>query len=63
MLSKLFKEQLLTMDDINQMKDERGNVPTRLILVHCTKPEDQVYKTAAVLDNFECKQEASELRG
>ena len=51
------------MDDINQMKYERGNVPTRLILVHCTKPEDQVYKTAAVLDNFGCKQEASELRG
>ena len=63
MLSKLFKDHLVTEDDMKRLKDERGNVPTRLILVHCTKPEDQVYKTAAVLDNFGCKQEASELRG
>ena len=62
-LSELHQEKLVTEDEVNRMKGERGSLSDRVVLVQCTKPPEVVARTAIVLDKCEYNVEASQLRG
>ena len=62
-LSELYQERLVTEDEVKRMKRERGYLAYRLLSVQCTKPQDQVTRTADVLDKFGYNAEARKLRG
>ena len=62
-LSELYQEKLVTEDEMEWMKGERGPLCARVVLVQCTKPPEVVAKTAIVLDKYGHNVEAGQLRG
>ena len=62
-LSELYQEKLLTEDEVKRMKEEKGYMPDRVVLVQFTKPPEVVVRTANVLDKYKHNEEASLLRG
>ena len=62
-LSELYKETLVTEDEVKRMKGEGRCISDRVVLVHCTKPPDVVTRTASVLDKYGHNEEARRLRG
>ena len=62
-LSELCQERLVTEDDVERMKRERGYLPDRLVNVQCTKPPEVVTRTANILDKWGFNNEARQFRG
>ena len=62
-LSKLYQEKLVTEDEVKRMKGERVDVIDRLVNDQCTKPAEDVTKTADILDQFGHAESAGRLRG
>ena len=62
-LSELYQEKLVTEDEVKRMKGEGGSLSHRIVLVQCTKPQEVVARTVAVLDKYGYNEEASLLRG
>ena len=62
-LSELYHERLVTEDDVERMKRERGYLPYSLVSVQCTKPPEVVTRTADILDKWGFNDEARQLRG
>ena len=61
-LSELYQE-LVTEDDVKEMKGKRGFLSDRVVLVQFTKPPEVVARTVIVLDKYGHNQKASLLRG
>ena len=62
-LSKVYQEKLVNEDEVKRMKEGRGYLPDRVVIVQCTKPPDIVAKTTFILDTFGHNAEARKLRG
>ena len=62
-LSELYQEKLVTEDEVKKMKEERGPLSDRVVLVQCTKPPEVVARSAIVLDKYGHNEEARLLRG
>ena len=62
-LSELYQEKLVTVDEVKRMKGEGGNLLDQLIPNQCTKPPEVVTRTAKVLVKFGYNDEAMQLRG
>ena len=62
-LSELYLEKLVTEDEVNGMKGERGYLPNQLIPIQSTKPPEVVTRTADVLDKCGYTVSARNLRG
>ena len=62
-LSELYQEELVMEDEVNRMKEDRGNLSVRLVYVQCTKPPEVGAKSASVLDKYGHNEEARRLRG
>ena len=63
MLSELYQEKLVTEDEVERMKGERGSLSDRVVFVQLTNPPEVVAKTAIVLNKYGHNVEASLLRG
>ena len=61
-LSELYKEELVTEDEVKRMK-EGGGLSCTVVLVQCTKPPEVVNRTANVLDKYLYNVETRQLRG
>ena len=61
-LSELYREKLLTEDELKRMKGG-GYLPDRVVIVQFTKPPEVVAKTAIVLDKYGHNESARLLRG
>ena len=62
-LSELYQEKLVIVDEVKRMKGEIGSLSVRVLLVQCTKPQEVVARTTIVLDKYGHNEEARWLRG
>ena len=62
-LSELYQEKLVTVDEVKRMKGEVEDLSNRVVLVQCTKPPEVVARTTIVLDKYGHNKEAKKLRG
>ena len=62
-VSELYQEKLVTEDEVKKMKEERGSLSDRVVLVQCTKPPEVIARTVGVLDKYGYNEEARKLRG
>ena len=62
-LSELYQEKLVIVDEVKRMKGEIGSLSARVVLVQCTKPPEVVVRTTTVLDKHGHKEAARWLRG
>ena len=62
-LSELYQEKLVTVDEVERMKGEAGELSDRVVNVQCTKPPEVVARTTDVLDKYGYKKEVKQLRG
>ena len=62
-LSELYQEKLVTEDEVERMKGERGSPSARVVVVQCTKPPEVVARTTNVLDKYRHNEKARWLRG
>ena len=62
-LSELYQEKLVTEDEVKKMKEERGPLSDRVVLVQFAKPPEVVARSAIVLDKYGHNRAASLLRG
>ena len=62
-LSELYQEKLVTKDDVQRIKGERGILSYRVVLVQFTKPPEVVARTIIVLDKCGHNLEARRLGG
>ena len=62
-LSELYQEKLVTVDEVKKMKGEVEDLSNRVVLVQCTKPPEVVARTTIVLDKYGHNKEAKKLRG
>ena len=62
-LSELYREMLVTEDEVKRMKQEGGDLLDQLIPIQCTKPPEVVTGTAEILVKFGHNEEARQLRG
>ena len=53
----------MTEDEVKKMKEERGPLSDRVVLVQYIKPPEVVARCAFVLDKYGHNEEASVLRG
>ena len=62
MLSTLYQEELVTEEEVEELKP-----PVRpwsqLVFIQCTKPPDVVTRTAELLAEVGCNEQANLLRG
>ena len=63
MLSELYQEKLATEDGVKWVKGEARDLSDRVVLVHCTKPQELAAKPAIVLERYGHNEEARLLRG
>ena len=62
-LSELYQEKLVTQDEMERVKGERGSLSEKVVLVQRTKLPEVVARTAALLDKYGHKKTARQLRG
>ena len=62
-LSELYRENLVTEDEVKRMKGEGGDLLDQLISIQFTKPSEVVTGTAVILGKFGHNEEARQLRG
>ena len=62
-LSELYREKLVTEDEVKRMKGEGWDLSDGVVLLQCTKPPEVVARTTNVLDNYGHNWEARWLRG
>ena len=64
-LLELFKEKLVTEDEVKRMKENRGYLPfsVNVVSVQYTKPPEVVTRTADLLVKFRHNSEARKLKG
>ena len=62
-LSELYQEKLVTEDEVERMKGERGSLSARVVVVQCTKPPEVVARTTNMLDKYGHNEAARWLRG
>ena len=62
-LLELYQEKLVTMDEVKRMKGQGGGLSDRIVHVQCTKPPEEVARTAIVLDKYGHIGAARQLRG
>ena len=62
-LSELYQEKLVTKDEVERVKGERGSLSEKVVLVQSTKLPEVVARTAALLDKYGHKTTAKQLRG
>ena len=62
-LSELYREKLVTENEVERMKGEGEHLSDRVVCVQCTKPPEVVAITAIVLDKCRHSEAASLLRG
>ena len=62
-LSQLYREKLVTEDEVKRMKGERGSLSDRVVRVQFTKAPEVVARTVNVLDKYRHNEEARWLRG
>ena len=62
-LPELYREKLVTEDEVKRMKEQGGSLSYRIVCAHCTKPPEVVTKTTNVLDRSGQRKEARKLRG
>ena len=63
MLSELYQEKLVTLDDMERMRRAGRALPGRVVSVQCTKRPAVLTRTADILDKFGHNVEAKSLRG
>ena len=62
-LSELYQEKLVTEDEVERMKGERGSLSDTVVLVQYTKPPEVVARTTNLLAKYGHNVEARQLRG
>ena len=62
-LSELYREKLLTEDELKRMKGEGVDLSARVVIVQFTKPPEVVARTVNVLDKYRHNESARLLRG
>ena len=62
-VSELYQEKLLSEDEVKRMRGERGELLDQVISKKCAKHQEDVTRTAGVLDKFGEKERAAKLRG
>ena len=62
-LSELYREKLVTEDEMKRMKGESGFLSDRVVRVQFTKPPEVAARTAKLLDIYGHNEKARELRG
>ena len=62
-LSELYQEKLVTEDEVERIKGERGGLSDTVVVVQCTKPPEVVARTTNLLDKYGHNDEARRLRG
>ena len=62
-LSELYKEKLVTEDEVKRMKGGRVDLSDRVVIVQCTKPPEVVARTVNMLDKYGHNEKARQLRG
>ena len=62
-LSELYREKLLTEDELKRMKGEGVDLSDRVVIVQFTKPPEVVARTVNVLDKYRHNESARLLRG
>ena len=62
-LSELYREKLLTEDELKRMKGEGVDLSDRVVIVQFTKPPEVVARTVNVLDKYRHDESARLLRG
>ena len=62
-LSELYQEKLVIVDEVKRMKGEIGSLSVRVLLVQFTISPEVVARTTIVLDKYGHNEEARWLRG
>ena len=62
-LSELYQEKLVTVDDMQRTKGESGFLSDRVVRVQFIKPPEVAARTAIMLDIYGHNEKARELRG
>ena len=62
-LSELYKEKLVTSNEVKRMRGEGGYIHDRVVSVQCTKPPEVLTRTADILSKFKYTEIVRKLTG
>ena len=63
MLTELYQNELITSEDVQEMKGMKGDLMGRLVFIQCGKEADTVTKTAEITRRHGFKEDSKMLTG
>ena len=63
MLSELYENELITSEDVQEMKRMKGGLMARLMSIQCSKEADIIPKTAEIIRRHDFTEESKILTG